>query len=403
VIYNDIIKYILDFLVYLVYGGIAMKNNILTVGADLGNDAFKIVGPSKRELFVMNIIAPWHERRVITEDIKHPLNLLEVEVKSNKENLGKYFVGGMAYNFNRGIVKERTVADRHIGKADDSQTLIILLTSIALSLLKPNAKIIKEKVVLGAMLPTEEFFRNQKEKVAVFEDKLKGTHHIKFLNPAFNDVEVEFEIVGIITQPECLCAMNAIMYDDDGNLLDTYENNYSERTILGFDIGTLTSDVTVVHNFELRTFFGIDKGTIDPLNRIIDYIKTEYKTTVSRHKLDNAIIRNEKLLIYGEEIQNLHEISKEYIDYEAAQLVDEFSSKAAASGIQLPDIGLLILCGGGSLLFKDVIAKKLHRIPMIFSDNAIMLNAIGAWKNANRLRGELFESSAADLIAVGQR
>lgn len=379
-----------------------MKSNIVTVGADLGNDAFKIIGPTKKELFVMNILAPWHERRVITEDTRYPLNLLEVEVKSKNENLGKYFVGGMAYNFNRGIVKERTVTDRHNGKSDDSQTLIILLTSIALSLLKPNTRTIKEKVILGTMLPTEEFFKNHKENVAVLEDKLKGTHRIKFLNPIFNGVEVEFEILGTSTQPEGLCAMNAIMYDDDGNLLDEYETNYSERTILGFDIGALTSDVTVIHNFELRTFFGIDKGTIDPLNRIIDFIKTDYKTTVSRHKLDNAIIRNEKLLIYGEEIPNLRELSKNYIDHEAAQLVDEFSSKAAASGIQLPDIGLLILCGGGSLLFKDVISKKLSRIPMIFSDNAVMLNAIGAWKNANRLKNELSENSAFDFAAAGQ-
>lgn len=379
-----------------------MKNNILTVGADLGNDAFKVIGPTKKELFVMNILAPWHERRVINEDTRYPLNLLEVEVNSKDENLGKYFVGGMAYNFNRGIVKERTVADRHNGKASDTQTLIILLTSIALSLLKPNTKIIKEQIVLGAMLPTEEYFKNQKQNVAILEEKLKGIHKIKFLNPVFNGIEVEFEVVGISIQPEGLCAMNAIMYDDDGNLLDEYETNYSERTILGLDIGALTSDVTVVHNFELRTFFGIDKGTIDPLNRIIDFIKTDYKTTVSRHKLDNAIIRNEKLLIYGEEIPNLCEVSRNYIDHEAAQLVDEFSSKAAASGIQLPDIGLLILCGGGSLLFKDVISKNLSRIPIIFSDNAVMLNAIGAWKNANKLRNELSGSSVLDLVAVGQ-
>ncbi|MCX7922251.1 MAG: ParM/StbA family protein [Clostridia bacterium] len=379
-----------------------MNTNILTVGADLGNDAFKIIGPTKRELFIMNILSPWHERRVVNEDTRYPLNLLEVEVKSKNENLGRYFVGGMAYNFNRGILKERTVADRHNGKANDNETLIILLTSIALSLLKPNTRVIKEKVVLGTMLPTEEFFKNQKEHVALLESKLKGIHRIKFLNPVFNEAEVEFEIVGVSTQPEGLCAMNAIMYDDEGNLLSHYESNYSERTILGFDIGALTSDVTVVHNFDLRTFFGIDKGTIDPLNRIIDYIKTEYKATVSRHKLDNAIIRNEKLLIYGNEIPNLHQICKEFIDHEARQLVDEFSSKSAAAGIQLPDIGLLILCGGGSLLFKEVIQKNLGRIPMIFSDNAIMLNAIGAWKNANRLKNQSLENSAFDYAAASQ-
>jgi plasmid segregation protein ParM len=379
-----------------------MKNNILTVGADLGNDAFKIIGPTKRELFIMNILAPWHERRIVNEDTRVPLNLLEVEVKSKNQNFGKYFVGGMAYHFNRGILKERSVADRHNGKANDSETMIVLLASIALSLLKPNAKVIKEKVILGTMLPTEEYFRNQKENIAVLEDKLKGIHRVKFLNPVFNGVEVEFEIVGVNTQPEGLCAMNAVMYDDDGNLLTEYENNYAERTILGFDIGALTSDVTVVHNFELRTFFGIDKGTIDPLNRIIDFIKTEYKVTVPRHKLDNAIIRKEKLLIYGEEIPNLQNICKEFIDYEARQLADEFSSKAAAAGIQLPDIGLLILCGGGSLLFKEVIKKNLNRIPMIFSENAIMLNALGAWKNANRLKNSLLEESALDYTAVSQ-
>jgi len=379
-----------------------MKDTILTVGADLGNDAFKIIGPTKRELFIMNILAPWHERRIVSEDTRFPLNLLEVEVISKNQNIGKYFVGGMAYNFNRGILKERSVADRHNGKANDSDTMIVLLTSIALSLLKSNSKIIKEKVILGTMLPTEEYFKNQKKNVAVLEDKLKGVHRVKFLNPIFNGVEVEFEIVGVSTQPEGLCAMNAIMYDDDGNLLTEYENNYSERTILGFDIGALTSDVTVVHNFELRTFFGIDKGTIDPLNRIIDYIKTEYKVTVPRHKLDNAIIRNEKLLIYGEEIPNLSSTCREYIDHEARQLVDEFTSKAAAAGIQLPDIGLLILCGGGSLLFKEIIKKNLGRIPMIFSENAIMLNAIGAWKNANRLKNDLMEETTFDYTAATQ-
>lgn len=373
---------------------------VLSVGLDLGNDAFKIIGPTKRELYIMNILAPWHERRIVHDDTRFPLNLIEVEVISKNQNLGKYFVGGMAYNFNRGIIKERSVADRHNGKANDKDTLIISLTSIAISLIKPTNKKIKEKIILGTMLPTEEYFRNQKENVTKLEDKLVGVHSIKFLNPVFNGVEVEFEILGVNVQPEGLCAMNAIMYDDEGNLIEQYEDNYSERTILGFDIGSLTSDVTVVNNFELRTFFGIDKGTIDPLNRIIDYIKTEHKVTISRHKVDNAIVRNEKLLIYGEEIPNFNEICKELIVYEGRQLVDEFSSKAAASGIQLPDIGLLILCGGGSLLFKEIIKSNLSRIPMIFNDNAIMLNAIGAWKNANSLRKEFTQSQNTTLDYV---
>lgn len=372
--------------------------NVLVVGADLGNDGFKIVGPTKRELYIMNILSPWHERRVVQDDTRLPLNLLEVEVLSKGQNLGKFFVGGMAYNFNRGILKERTVADRHNGKANSPETLIVLLTSIAISLIKPNTKVVKEKIVLGTMLPTEEYFKNQKENELILKDKLVGTHRIKFLNPVFNGVEVEFEIVGVNVQPEGLCAMNAIMYDDDGHLMEQYKYDYAERIILGLDIGSLTSDVTVVNNFELRTFFGIEKGTIDPLNRITDYIKTEFKVAVSRHKVDNAIIRNEKLLIYGEEIPNFNELCREFILHEGRQLVEEFSSKAAASGIQLPDIGLLVLCGGGSLLFKEVIKQQLARIPMIFNDNAIMLNAIGAWKNANAIKNQFTESSTLEYV-----
>lgn len=161
----------------------------------------------------------------------------------------------------------------------------------------------------------------------------------------------------------------------------------------------LISSLTVVNNFELRTFFGIERGTIDPLNRIIDYLKTEHKVTVPRHKVDNAVVRNEKLLIYGAEIPNFNEICKELIVHEARQLIDEFSSKTAAAGIQLPDIGLLILCGGGSILFKDIINRQLPRIPKIFSDNAIMLNAIGAWKNANAAKNRFSEAPALDFVS----
>lgn len=373
-------------------------NNVLTVGADLGNDALKIIGPNKREFYIINILAPWHERRVVNDDTRYPLNLLEVDITSNGISLGKFFVGGMAYNFNRGILKERSVLDRHLGKANDSNILITLLTSIAVSLLKPNNKTIKEKIILGTMLPTEEFFKNNKENVAILQQKLTGTHRIRFLNPVFNGVEVEFEILAVAVQPEGLCAVNAVMYDDEGRILDQYSQNYAERTILGFDIGSLTSDVTVINNFELRTFFGIDKGTVDPLNRITDFIKTEHQVTVSRQKLINAIVKNEKLLVYGQEIPNFNELCREFIVHEGRQLIDEFSSKAAAAGVQLPDIGLMILCGGGSLLFKEIINQHISRIPMIFSENAIMLNAVGAWKNANTLKNDYVENPTLEYL-----
>lgn len=377
-----------------------MINDILTVGVDLGNDAFKIIGPSKKELIVLNLISPWYQRRVITEDTRFPLNLLEVDVTSKNKNIGKFFVGGMAYNFNRGIIKEKTVSDRHNGKSNDKTTLIVLLTSIALSLLKPNSKLIKEKIILGTMLPTEEYFKS--ENVDILTERLIGKHHVKFLNPIFNGVEVDFEIINVVTEPEGLSAINAVMYDDNGELSKEYENNYSERTILGFDIGSLTTDVTVLQNFELRTFFGIEKGTIDPLNRIVDYIKTEHKVSLPRHKIDNTLIKNEKLLVYGKEIPNLREISNEFIEYEGIQLVDEFSSKIAAAGVQIPDIGLIIFSGGGSLFFKEILEKQLSRIPMIFSKNALMLNAIGAWKNANKNKLNFIENADDnfDLVAV---
>lgn len=49
---------------------------------------------------------------------------------------------------------------------------------------------------------------------------------------------------------------------------------------------------------------------------------------------------------------------------------------------------------------KEMIRQHLSRIPMIFSDNAIMLNALGAWKNANRYKNANLDESVLDLVAV---
>jgi len=94
-----------------------------------------------------------------------------------------------------------------------------------------------------------------------------------------------------------------------------------------------------------------------------------------------------------EEIPNLKEFCDEIIEFDGKQLIDEFSAKIAAAGVQLPDIGLIIFNGGDSLLFKQTIEHELSRIPMIFSENAILLNAIGGWKNANKYKIKLIEDS----------
>ncbi|GAW29202.1 MULTISPECIES: ParM/StbA family protein [unclassified Carboxydocella] len=367
--------------------------NYLTVGADLGNDAFKIIGPTKREFCILNISAPWHARRVVNDDTRNPLNLLEVEILSSGQNLGRYFVGKMAYNFNRGIIKERTVADRHKGKAKDLQTRIVLLTAIAVSLLKPNCKQIKEEIILGTMLPTEEYFANQQDNINILRNSLLGTHKVKFLNPIFNGVEVEFDILEVDIQPEGLCALNALMYDEEGEIIQQVASRFGEKMILGLDIGSLTSDVTVLDNLEPRTFFGIDRGTIDPANRILDYIKTEYKVSIPRHKVDSVIIGDGNLLCYGKEIPEFNQICRQYIEQEGRQLIEEFISKATAAGIQLPDISGLILYGGGSLLYKDIIKELLEPVPLLFAENPIMLNALGAWKNARILSKRFVKNS----------
>ena len=89
-----------------------------------------------------------------------------------------------------------------------------------------------------------------------------------------------------------------------------------------------------------------------------------------------------------EEIPNLKEFCDEIIEFDGKQLIDEFSAKIAAAGVQLPDIGLIIFNGGGSLLFKQTIKHELSRIPMIFSENAI-----GGWKNANKYKIKLIKDS----------
>lgn len=50
------------------------------------------------------------------------------------------------------------------------------------------------------------------------------------------------------------------------------------------------------------------------------------------------------------------------------------------------------------MLFKDIIEQNLSRIPMIFGENAIMLNAMGAWKNANNLKKQFSGSTKLEFV-----
>lgn len=378
-------------------------NTVKEIGVDVGNDAVKIYlnkenYEGKCEFEVMNIIAPGYKRRVLGEEKGQLVNLLDVNIEKDgvPYGYGHYFVGGLAVKESRGDSIEKTKNEK---KAKSLDTIVLMMTGIAYSLYDPEAPIKEENVAIGTLLPTEEFFED--ELVRQFADKLKGSYKIKFNSKRFRGSEITINIVDREIQPEGVAGHLAAIYNMDGSIKEGQK--VEDEIQLGIFIGSITTEVSVYDNgmFNQRAFLGLNLGTSEALDKIIDDLGLE---DLSRHSVDYFIRTGKpfKVNVNGE-IKDYTELLQQYAEHRYSifvkKLVNEINRKLSTQGVKVNLITRVNLGGGGAINLLEAFREefKIGNVGLI--EDARFANAKGALFSivskrleSEEVAGDVFES-----------
>ena len=351
------------------------------VGADIGNDAVKIVLKEKNyegnEKFeVMNVVAPGYSRRIIGGETGQLSNLLDVTIEVDNKEMGRYFVGGLAYNENRGDIIEKNKRDI---KAKNDDTIILLVTGLAYSLYDPSIPVKTENLAVGTLLPTEEFWNEGEDLVEFLEERIKRNYKVKFNSPLYRGAEITINFVDVDVQPESAAGHLAAMYNIDGTLRKNAK--VDNEVQLGIFVGSITTEVSLYNDgqFEAKGFFGIDLGTSDVLDKIID----DLGINITRHQIDHTIRKNKTLVLNikgkaNDYTDKLKEYSEKRFTFFAKQLVNEINKRLSRQGINTDLITRVNIGGGGGITTFDQFKKEFDVDNIYLVDDARFANAQGA-------------------------
>lgn len=350
-------------------------------GADVGNDAVKVYlkeknyeGKTKFE--VMNVVAPGYGRRVMGNETGKLVNLLDVTIEENNKEIGRYFVGGLAYKENRGDIIEKNKRDI---KAKSMDTIILLITGLAYSLYDPEIPVKSENLALGTLLPTEEFWSEKEDLVEFFEKRIKRNYKVKFNSPSFRGAEISITFVDVEIQPESVAGHLAAIYNIDGTLKK--DAKVDNEVQLGIFVGSITTEISVYNDgvFDAKGFFGIDLGTSDPLDKIIDDLGID----ITRHQIDHYI-RKEKQLVLNikgkanDYTEKLKECSNTRFTFFAKHLVNAINKRLARQGINTDLITRVNVGGGGGITTFEKFKEEFNVDNIYLVDDARFANAQGA-------------------------
>lgn len=376
--------------------------NIKKIGADVGNDTLKIYLEEKNfegkdKLEVMNVVSPGYNRRIMGAEKGHLSNLLDVNIAVDGEDLGRYFVGGLAFKENRNDLLEKNKRDI---KAKNIDTIILLITGLAYSLYDPKEPVKTENIALGTLLPTNEYWNEDSDEdlVSIFRDNFKKSYTVKFNSPVFNAAEISINFVDNDIQPESVAGHLASIYESDGSLKKGSEN-CEDEIYLGIFIGSITTEVSVYANgeFDSRGFIGIDLGTSDPLDKILDDLGID----MTRHQLDH-IIRTKKQLIINKNGQTedytekLNKAKEKRFNIFTRLLVNRINKELSKQGINTSLINRVNMGGGGAITTIDSFKKEFAVGNVVLVPDARFANALGALLSIKGKQHE--EEAAADEV-----
>ena len=251
---------------------------------DVGNDSIKaIFGELEYELNIPNIIARDTEDRPVIGieelDNKNPLEGIHLKVHSPalKENNAIYRVGHLATKSSNA-----EELDPGSSKSEEDQTLIMLLSTLALDAVKeenasifPRTKnVVDANYTLGTGLPLREV---KEGKDAGYRSKLIGSvHQVEFLvTPKYQGLKVNIKFNEVKVYPEGFAAYINLVMDNNHKVIN---KDLIDKRILIQDIGGLSTDIAVIRNRNVDDdkAQGFNLGVSESLEAIREEIRSKH-------------------------------------------------------------------------------------------------------------------------------
>ncbi len=326
----------------------------------------------------MNAICSGYQRRVLEQEEGPLVNFLDVELYQEEDFMGRYFVGAMAYKFNRGDLRWSTSGLPKFHSIDSGNDEIVkLMTYLALSQVSiGNEK--KEIFCLGTGVPTEEYFE-QPELLADFEEALKYEYKVVFKHPKFCNSIVKIRIKSVYFKPEGTSAIISMCYSDDFKKKPFIDSYLEKGPIIGMNIGSSTTDVSIMNSkmeFEPQGFFGLPIGSSNPLNEVRNLLYKSYNYDVPKVKLDH-LIRTYNLVKYKGHTIDLKQLSNKPYKNLVSLLKSQFYDKVEQAGILLGESGALFISGGTCLRLQDELHSFIPGVQTVISADPLFEDARG--------------------------
>lgn len=351
------------------------KSRIAAV--DVGNDALKAnFGKLENELYIPNVIARDMEDRPVIGieelDEKDPLDNLHIRVHSPalEENNAVYRVGNLATK-----TSNSTELDPGSSKSEEDQTIIMLITSLALDAVSHgDFKIGKNDVIdanytLGTGLPLREV--KEGKDVGYRSQLLGSVHQVEFLvTPKYQGKKVNIKFDEVKVYPEGFAAYVNLIMDNNRNVIN---KELIDKQILIQDIGGLSTDIAVIRNRNVDDdkAQGFNLGVAESLEDIREEIRTRHGVELdSRRDVVDIITRkNDRhhIMVKGSRT-NVHDITDRIL-LELAKKEYRYLRNVWAKNSQSE---ICYFVGGGSAVLKEYLKalnNKLDGFNLEFFEN----------------------------------
>lgn len=327
---------------------------------DVGNDSVKaIFGNLEEDLYIPNVIAHDVEERPIIGieelDKQNPSDGIHVRLHSPilKENKAIYRVGKLATKSGNA-----TELDPGSNKSEEDQTIVMLLSALALDAAKDENKgifkrsnnVVEATYTLGTGLPLREV--KEGKDVGYRAELLSSIHQVEFLvTPKYQGLKVNIKFEEVKVYPEGFAAFINLVMDNNLNVVN---KELIDKRILIQDIGGLSTDVAVIQNRKVDDdkAQGFNLGVSESLDEIREEIFSEHGVELdSRADVVEIITKkNDRnhIMVKGSRT-SVHEI----VDRVLLELAKKQYRHLRNIWSRNSQTEICYFIGGGSLILKD--------------------------------------------------